>query len=89
MTNSALENCLNIAASGEILLIEDAAYAAAAGHGFEAKLREAMGRLKVYVLQSDLEARGMGDRLIAGVTAVDYGGFVNLTISNNTCQSWL
>ena len=31
----------------------------------------------------------MGDRLIAGVTAVDYGGFVNLTISNNTCQSWL
>jgi len=48
-----------------------------------------MGRLKVYVLQPDLEARGMGDRLIAGVTAVDYGGFVNLTISNNTCQSWL
>ena len=89
LTSSALENCLSIAASGEILLIEDAVYAAAAGNASEAKLREAMGRLKVYVLQPDLEARGMGDRLIAGVTAVDYGGFVNLTISNNTCQSWL
>ncbi|OGS91914.1 MAG: sulfurtransferase TusB, partial [Gallionellales bacterium GWE2_58_10] len=72
-----------------VLLIEDAVYAATAGNAFEVKLREAMGRLKVYVLQPDLEARGMGDRLIAGVTAVDYGGFVNLTISNNTCQSWL
>ena len=89
LTSSALENCLSIAASGEVLLIEDAVYAAAAGNASEAKLREAMGRLKVYVLQPDLEARGMGDRLIAGVTAVDYGGFVNLTISNNTCQSWL
>ena len=47
MTNSALENCLSIAASGEILLIEDAVYAAIAGNAFEAKLREAMGRLKV------------------------------------------
>ena len=89
LTNSALENCLNIAASGELLLIEDAVYAATAGNAFEAKLREAMGRIKVYVLQPDLDARGMGDRLIAGVATVDYDGFVNLTISNNTCQSWL
>ncbi|MDD2686222.1 MAG: sulfurtransferase complex subunit TusB [Gallionella sp.] len=87
--NSALENCLSIAASGEILLIEDAVYAATKGNAFEAKLRDAMGHLKVYVLQPDLDARGMGDRLVEGVTAVDYGGFVDLTISNNTCQSWL
>ncbi len=89
LTNSALENCLNVAASGEILLIEDAVYAATTGNAFEARLREAMGRLKVHVLRPDLEARGMGDRLIAGVAAVDYSGFVNLTISNNSCQSWL
>lgn len=89
LTSSALENCLSVAATGEILLIEDAVYAATAGNAFEAKLREAMGRLKIYVLQPDLDARGMGDRLIADVSAVDYGGFVDLTISNNTCQSWL
>jgi tRNA 2-thiouridine synthesizing protein B len=89
LTNSALENCLRVATGGEILLIEDAVYAATAGNAFEGKLREAMGRFKVSVLQPDLEARGMGDRLIAGVTAVDYGGFVDLAVSNSTCQSWL
>lgn len=89
LTNSALENCLSVAATGEILLIEDAVYAATAGNAFEARLREAAGRLKIYVLQPDLDARGMGDRLIADVSAVDYSGFVELTISNNTCQSWL
>ena len=34
--------------------------------------------MKVYVLGPDLDARGMTDRLIEGVTSVDYGGFVDL-----------
>ena len=29
------------------------------------------------------------DRLIDGVTAVDYGGFVDLVASHPNCQSWL
>lgn len=89
LSNSTLESCLRMTASGDILLIEDAVYAATSGNAFEAKLREAMGRVKVYVLQPDLEARGMADRLMQGVTPVDHGGFVDLTISNNACQSWL
>jgi tRNA 2-thiouridine synthesizing protein B len=89
LTNSALNSCLRVAQSGEILLIEDAVYAATTGNGFEGKIREAMGRFKVYVLQPDLEARGLADRLIAGVTPVDYGGFVELTTTNKNCQSWL
>jgi hypothetical protein len=31
----------------------------------------------------------MGDKLVAGVTPVDYGGFVDLAVNSNTCQSWL
>lgn len=89
LINSALENCLNVAVAGSILLIEDAVYAATAGNAFEARMRDAMGQHKVYVLMPDLEARGMADRLIEGVSTVDYGGFVDLTLSNNTCQSWL
>ena len=87
--NGALETCLNVASGGEVLLIEDAVYAATVGSAFEPKLRDALGKFKVYVLQPDLDARGMGDKLVAGVTAVDYGGFVDLTINNNSCQSWL
>jgi tRNA 2-thiouridine synthesizing protein B len=89
LTNSALNSCLRVAQSGDILLIEDAVYAATSGNAFEGKIREAMGRFKVYVLQPDLEARGLADRLIAGVTPVDYGGFVDLTTTNKNCQSWL
>jgi tRNA 2-thiouridine synthesizing protein B len=89
LTNSALDNCLRVAQRGDILLIEDAVYAATSGNAFEDKIREAMGRFKVYVLQPDLEARGLADRIIADVTPVDYGGFVDLTATNKNCQSWL
>lgn len=89
LTNSSLDSCLRVAQSGEILLIEDAVYAATNGNAFEGKIREAMGRLKVYVLQPDLEARGLADRIIAGVSPVDYGGFVDLAVNNKNCQSWL
>jgi tRNA 2-thiouridine synthesizing protein B len=89
LANSTLESCLRVADGGEILLIEDAVYAATQGNAFENKLSSAAGRLKVYVLQPDLDARGVGDRLMAGVTAVDYAGFVDLVANNKSCQSWL
>lgn len=89
MMNSALDSCLRVALSGDILLIEDAVYAATSGNAFEDKIRDAMKRFKIHVLQPDLEARGFGDRIIAGVMPVDYGGFVELTTTNKNCQSWL
>jgi tRNA 2-thiouridine synthesizing protein B len=48
-----------------------------------------MSGLQVYVLKPDLDARGLADRLMDGVTPVDYAGFVELTVSNKNCQSWL
>jgi tRNA 2-thiouridine synthesizing protein B len=89
LTSGTLDSCLNTATGGDIILIEDAVYAATRGNGAEARLREAMGRFKVHVLMPDLEARGMGDRLIDGVSPVDYGGFVDLASNNKTSQSWL
>ena len=89
LANNALDSCLRVAQSGEILLIEDAVYAATSGNAFEGRIREALGRFKIHVLQPDLEARGLADRIIEGVSSVDYGGFVDLTTTNKTCQSWL
>ena len=90
LERNALDACLRIAQSGgTVLLIEDAVYAATRGNAAEGKVREALSRLKVCVLQPDLEARGMADRLIEGVTAVDYGGFVDLAAEHKNCQSWL
>lgn len=89
MMNSALDSCLRVALSGDILLIEDAVYAATSGNAFEGKMRDAMKRFKIHVLQPDLEARGLADRIIAGIVPVDFGGFVDLTTTNKNCQSWL
>jgi tRNA 2-thiouridine synthesizing protein B len=89
LSDVALESCLNVATGGDVLLIEDAVYAATKGNAFEDKLRAAMGKFKISVLRPDLEARGMADRLIEGATFVDYAGFVELVAANKNCQSWL
>lgn len=89
LSDVALESCLNTAAGGDILLIEDAVYAATSGNAFEGKLRAAMGRFKISVLRPDLEARGLLDRVVEGAALVDYAGFVELVAANKTCQSWL
>jgi tRNA 2-thiouridine synthesizing protein B len=84
-----LDACLGVAQGGALLLIEDAVYAATRGNVGEAKLRDALSRMKVYVLAPDLDARGMADRVMEGVTSVDYGGFVDLVTEHKNCQSWL
>jgi tRNA 2-thiouridine synthesizing protein B len=89
LEKNTLYTALGLARSGALLLIEDAVYAATRGNGAEAKLREAMAKLKVYALMPDLQARGMADRLIDGVSPVDYGGFVELVVEHPNCQSWL
>ena len=90
LERNALDACLRVAQSGgTVLLIEDAVYGATRGNAAETRIKEAMSRLKVCVLQPDLEARGMADRLIEGIVAVDYGGFVDLAAEHKNCQSWL
>jgi len=89
---NTLDSCLRVSAAGvggALLLIEDGVYAAMRGHAFEPRLREAMGRMKVYVLQPDLDARGIGTAVIEGVESVDYGGFVDVVAQHKNCQSWL
>ena len=90
LERNALDSCLRVAqGGGAILLIEDAVYAATRGNEAEPKLRDALARFKVYALAPDLDARGMGDRVVEGVTSVDYGGFVDLVTEHKNCQSWL
>ncbi len=86
----ALASCLRTAQDGHsVLLIEDAVYAATAAAAARCGLSAALQRLKVYVLQPDLEARGMAARRIPGIEPVDYAGFVDLAAGHPTCQSWL
>jgi tRNA 2-thiouridine synthesizing protein B len=84
----ALDSALNTG-EGAILLIEDGVYAATRGGAAEAKIKAAMGKFKFYALGADLDARGIADRVMDGVTTVDYAGFVDLVAEHKTSQSWL
>lgn len=87
---SALGSCLRFALPGQALLLtEDAVYAATANAAAASGIAAALQRLAVYALQPDLQARGMAGKLAAGVTAVDYAGFVDLVAEHPTNQSWL
>ncbi len=82
--NSSLADCLALCADDDaVLLIEDGVYAAIAPG---AALREAPD--KVYALQADIDARGLGSRLAEGVTVVDDAGFVRLATEHDKVVSW-
>ena len=89
LDRGSLDSCLQAADGGAILLIEDGVYGATKGSAGEAKLKAAAGKFKLYALAADAEARGIADRMMDGVTMVDYAGFVDLVAEYNTCQSWL
>ena len=88
---TSMDSCLRLAKKGApILLLEDGVYAAMTGTEATAKMEAASKDHAIYVLGPDLAARGIKeDRLIAGVSVVDYGGFVDLTVEHGTVQSWL
>lgn len=88
---NAFESCLRFAQAGSaILLYEDGIYAALKGTRFESTMTKALKNHTVYVLTEDLEARGMPtDKMIDGVKATNYAGFVDLVTDNNAVQAWL
>lgn len=90
--NRTLDNCLRVIAHEDgaaLLLTEDGVYAATKGNIAEGSLKAVMGKIKVYALWPDLEARGMQDRVIDGIKLVDYAGFVDLVAEHPNNQSWL
>lgn len=86
-----LEACVRLAAKGgSVLLIEDGVYSAMSGGKKSSVIENAKGDLNFYVLGPDIKARGLNeDRLIDGIKVVDYKGFVELTVANDTVSAWL
>ena len=88
---NSLESCLKFATDGAaVLLFEDGIYAALAGTSVEPMVTGAIGKLQFYVLGPDLKARGFAeDRVIEGISVVDYAGFVDLAAEHDKVQAWL
>jgi tRNA 2-thiouridine synthesizing protein B len=88
---NSIHTCLRLAQKGsDILLIEDAVYAALQGTEIESIIKQAASEYSVYVLAPDFMARGLQqDQLIEGIQTVGYDGFVKLAVENDKVQSWL
>lgn len=87
---NALKSCLRLAAKGApILFFEDGVYAATKSTTFTGTVETALKDHPLFVLDADLMARGIDqDKVIDGVTVVDYGGFVDLVVEHGTV-AWL
>ncbi|BCN25266.1 sulfurtransferase complex subunit TusB [Vibrio alfacsensis] len=67
-----------------VLLVEDAIYAANPQHQAFTLVKGPL----VYALQSDVEARGMSNRISPSIEVVNYSGFVELTVKQAKSLTW-
>jgi tRNA 2-thiouridine synthesizing protein B len=90
-STGSLQSCLNHVKDGDaVLMFEDGVYGAAQGTSIADAVAAKSGSVSVYVLQGDADARGIeAARLIKGVSAVDYAGFVELAASHDRTNNWL
>ena len=87
---NTLTSCLKHCKAGSsLLLIEDGIFAALSGTTFSNQVTEAMKNINVYVLEPDLDARGVQDSLLDGIKKVDYAGYVDLAVEHDTVDAWL
>lgn len=68
----------------DVLLIEDAVYAANPQHKAFSKVKGP----SMFALQSDIEARGMSNRINPSIEVIGYAGFVELTAKQAKSLTW-
>tara|TARA_Y100000817_G_C16759902_1_gene501148 strand:- start:266 stop:568 length:303 start_codon:yes stop_codon:yes gene_type:complete len=88
---NSLETCLRLIDKGSsILFIEDGVYSAIKNTKYEQKIIKSLENIKMYVLEPDIQARGLDkSSLITNIEVIDYRGFVKLTVENEKIQNWL
>ena len=79
-----LDALKSICKDNALLLIEDAVYAVNPQH----KTYPLIKGVNTFVLQSDLAARGILNRMSPSIEMVDYEGFVDLTSEQENSLTW-
>ena len=89
LTDTSLAQCLNyLGERAGLLLMQDAVTAAIDGHPWRSRLAQLADKHKLYVLQEDLVARGIPDRVSAPFEVIDSARFVSLCLEYDAVQSW-
>jgi tRNA 2-thiouridine synthesizing protein B len=89
-THNTLVSCVACCASSDaILLLEDGVFGATSA-SFLAKKMDILQQqqINIYVLENDLKARGLMQRIMSQCKLIDYDSFVQLTLQYQRVQSW-
>lgn len=89
-SSNTLTSCLKVCSNNDaILLIEDGVFSALKGALSAKDLQHQISHgVSVYALKNDIEARGLGCKIMDNVQLTDYEGFVQLSITHRCVQSW-
>jgi tRNA 2-thiouridine synthesizing protein B len=89
-SHTALNSCLTVCGPDDgVILLEDGIYGAMASAPSHTQLKEILARgIRVYALKPDVDARGIGEKLMAEVELADYEKFVQLSVQHRCVQSW-
>jgi tRNA 2-thiouridine synthesizing protein B len=83
----SLQDCLSICnEADELLLIEDAVYAAIDGSPFASEINDA--GIIYYALSADINARGLASSNTGLAQLISDSEFVDLTVKHRAIQSW-
>lgn len=84
---SDLDTLLSMAGAGDdLLLLQDGVLAALTGS--RALMRLLESGLTLWVLDEDVQARGLAGQISSSVQSIDYNGFVTLTIRHQQQIVW-
>ncbi|NAW66232.1 sulfurtransferase complex subunit TusB [Photobacterium halotolerans] len=84
--NRALQQCVaQLLPGDEIVLLQDGVVAATAPGQLDSALKQAAA---VYVLETDILARGLAGRVTADVEVIDHDMLVALTVRHPNCMKW-
>ena len=87
-SDTRLASCLRILGTGDALLLcGDAVYALQPNSNARKLLQENLGAQSLFILEEDLVARHL--ECPQWATAVDYPGFVQLSIQYDKVNTWL
>jgi len=79
-----------LAPGDDVIFLENGIFALLAGGQFAGAMADNLGLMQFFVLQDQLASRGiLPEELVAGITPIDYAGWVGLTVKNKTIQSWI
>lgn len=84
----ALEECRRVAGAGDALLLAGDGVYALAGTAADALHALRADGIALFALAEDCAARGIASAEVPGLGAVDYGGFVELTLAHERSVSW-